>query len=343
MTGQRSTVRSIRPRTAAAAGALLLAASLAACSGGAGSSAGADSVADSAAGNAGGNAKSSAAGSGRAAAPQAVGGLADSAGTPTGGGTEPGTGTGTDTGTQARVLPTDRKVVYRGSISVRVSDIGRAADRAEALATGADGVVGAEQTATDPRRPRYGEATLTLRVPPAAFGATLDALGRLGKELDRQRSAEDVTSQVIDVDSRVRTQQRSVERMRVLLSQAKTIGEVVQVESELSRREADLESLEAQLKGLEDVTDLATIEVSLSSPRPGVPPEPKDENLGFLAGLTGGWDAFVAIVAVGLTVLGALVPFALAVALVGVPLLLLWRSRRRTSGPPSAPAGAADA
>lgn len=315
----------------------MLAASLAACSGGAGGSAGADSVADSAAGSAGGNAMSSASGSGRAAAPQAVGGLADSAGTPTGGGTEPGTGTGT--GTQARVLPTDRKVVYRGSISVRVSDIGRAADRAEALATGADGVVGAEQTATDPRRPRYGEATLTLRVPPAAFGATLDALGRLGKELDRQRSAEDVTSQVIDVDSRVRTQQRSVERMRVLLAQAKTIGEVVQVESELSRREADLESLEAQLKGLQDVTDLATIEVSLSSPRPGVPPEPKDENLGFLAGLTGGWDAFVAIVAVALTVLGALVPFALAGALVGVPLLLLWRSRRRTADP-SAPADA---
>ena len=318
----------------------MLAASLAACSG-AGSSGGAD-VADSAAGGAGGNAKSSASGSERAAAPQAVGGLADSAAKPSGPGTEPGSATGT--GTQAaRVLPTDRKVVYRGSISVRVSDIGRAAARAEALATGADGVVGAEQTATDPRRPRYGEATLTLRVPPAAFGATLDALGRLGKELDRQRSAEDVTSQVIDVDSRVRTQQRSVERMRVLLAQAKTIGEVVQVESELSRREADLESLEAQLKGLEDVTDLATIEVTLSSPRPVVQPEPKDENLGFLAGLTGGWDAFVAIVAVGLTVLGALVPFALAVALVGVPLLLLWRSRRRTSGTPAAPSAPADA
>ena len=180
-------------------------------------------------------------------------------------------------------------------------------------------------------------------MPPAAFGATLDALGRLGKELDRQRSAEDVTSQVIDVDSRVRTQQRSVERMRVLLAQAKTIGEVVQVESELSRREADLESLEAQHKWLQDVTEQATNKVSHTNPRPGVPPEPKDENLGFLAGLTGGWDAFVAIVAVALTVLGALVPFALAVALVGVPLLLLWRSRRRTAGPSAAPSAPADA
>ena len=73
-----------------------------------------------------------------------------------------------------------------------------------------------------PSRPRptrgpggSAQATLTLRVPPTAFGPTLDALGRLGKELDRQRSAEDVTTQVADVDSRVRSQQRSVDRVRV--------------------------------------------------------------------------------------------------------------------------------
>ena len=39
----------------------------------------------------------------------------------------------------------------------------------------------AEQSTTDPRHPRYGQATLTLRVPPSAFGPTLDAAGRLGK------------------------------------------------------------------------------------------------------------------------------------------------------------------
>jgi Flp pilus assembly protein TadB len=129
----------------------------------------------------------------------------------------------------------------------------------------------------------------------------------------------------------------------VLLSRAKTIGEVVQVESELSRREADLESLEAQLKKLDDLTSLATIDVHLTAPQPAavVKPPKDDSELGFLSGLRGGWDAFVAIVLVALTVLGALVPFVLAAGLVGVPLLLVWRSRRRTpTAPPSAPADA---
>jgi hypothetical protein len=300
--------------------ALLLAASLAACSGGGSSD-------DSAAGSRSLTSDQGAMKEDRAASEPAAG--------------ETG-GSGADSAgdrTAARVLPADRDVVYRGAITVRVSDVGRAADRAEALATGVDGVVFSEQTTTDPRNRRFGQASLTLRVPPTAFGPTLEALGRLGKELDRTRSAEDVTTQVTDVDSRVRSQQRSVDRVRVLLSRAETIGEVVQVEAELSRREADLESLEAQLARLKDVTDLATIEVTLLSPdRAPTGPTKDEDDLGFLSGLRGGWDAFVAIVLVTLTVLGALVPFGVTAAVVGVPLLMLWRSRRRPAPVPPAAA-----
>jgi hypothetical protein len=253
------------------------------------------------------------------------------------GGREADKGTRSGTSTSARVLPSDRDVVYRGSITVQVRDVAAAADRAEALATGADGVVFSEQSTTDPRHPRYGQATLTLRVPPSAFGPTLDGLSRLGKELDRQRSAEDVTTQVTDVDSRVRSQQRSVDRVRVLLGQAKTIGEVVQVEAELSRREADLESLEAQLAKLKDVTDLATIEVTLVSPdRTPAPVKDDGPDLGFLTGLRGGLGALAGVALVAVTVLGALAPFALVVALLGVPAYLVLRRRRATTTPPAA-------
>jgi len=333
MTGS-PTARPSRLRVVAAAAALLLAGALTACSGGNQDSGG------TTAGSAGSGADRSSAGdtaggAPAASRPSAVAGDKGYSAAEGGGG-----GTGADapqTSTAARVLPSDRDVVYTGSISVRVTDIRRATDRVESLALGVNGIVFAEQSSTDPRHPRYGDATLTIRVPPTAFGPTLDAVGRLGRELDRQRSAEDVTTQVTDTTSRLRTQQRSVDRVRVLLSRAKTIGEVVQVESELSRREADLESLEAQLTKLDDLTSLATIDVHLTAPQPAaVAKPPKDDSdLGFLSGLHSGWDAFVSIVVVALTVLGALVPFVLAVALIGVPLLLVWRSRRRTPAAPS--------
>lgn len=235
--------------------------------------------------------------------------------------------------TAARVLPAERDIVYRGSITVRVRDVSRAADRAAFAAEQADGVVASQQTTLDPGRGGrrgYGEARLTLRVPPAQFGPTLDALGRLGRELERSRSAEDVTTQLADVDARVRSQERSVERLRTLLGEADTVGEVVQIESELARREADLESLQAQLARLRDVTDLATFDVLLVARPDPAPPSP-DDDLGFLSGLRGGWEALVAAALVTLTVVGAVLPFAVTAAVLGVPAWLLLRRRHSPS------------
>jgi hypothetical protein len=57
----------------------------------------------------------------------------------------------------------------------------------------------------------------------------------------------------------------------------------------------------------------------------------EDDHLGFLTGLAGGWTAFVAAIVVALTVLGALLPWAIAI---GVPVfLVVWWLRRRRPAP----------
>ena len=231
--------------------------------------------------------------------------------------------------TSARVIPDGRDIVYTGQVTVRVREVSAAVARVEGMTLGVDGVVFDEQTAALAGGRRLGEAHLTLRVPPSEFGPMLDRIGDLGRELSRNRTAKDVTTEVADTGSRVRSQERSVARVRALLGEAETIGEVVQIEAELARREADLESLQAQLARLEDVTDMATIDVTLLA-REAPAPRPVDEDeLGFLAGLEGGWAAFVGIVLVGLTIVGAMLPFAMVAALVGVPAYLLLRTRRR--------------
>jgi hypothetical protein len=237
----------------------------------------------------------------------------------------------------ARVLPPGRDVVYRGQITVRVKDVAAAAARSESFVSAVDGVVFSEETTTDPGRKGVSSASMTLRVPPTQFRPLLDRLGQLGAQLSRSQTAEDVTTQVVDLESRLSSQRRSVERIRVLLDEAKTIGQVVQVEGELARREADLESLEAQQTKLKDVTDLATIELSLVAR--GVTPPGAEDNVGFLPGLRGGLGALFAVAVVGLTVAGALLPFVVTLALVGVPVWLVLRSRHRS--PIAGPANSA--
>ena len=237
-----------------------------------------------------------------------------------------------------RVVPQGRDIVYRGSVTVEVRDVAVAADRVESMVLAVGGLVADESSTRAHGRRGLGDAHLTVRVPPQDFGGTLDRVGGLGRELERTRSARDVTTELADVDSRVRTQERSVARVRTLLARADTIGEVVQIESELARREADLESLQAQLARLEDVTDLSTIEVLLVARDETRLAPVEDDDLGFLAGLRGGWEAFGEIVLVVLTVLGALLPFLVVAALLGLPTYaLLRRNRRPAATAPTTP------
>lgn len=242
-------------------------------------------------------------------------------------------GTGSGKQTSARVVPITRAVVYRGDITVRVKDVAAAVARAETFATSVDGLIYGEQTSTDPGRKAASRATMTLKVPPSQFRPVLDELSGLGTTLSRSQTAEDVTSQAVDVESRVRSQRSSVARLQALLDKATTIGAIVQVEGELSRREADLEALEAQQKQLSDLVDLATVNVSFVAPN--ITPPVQANDLGFLSGLRGGFTALLAVVLVTLTVAGALVPFVITLALVGVPVLLVLRSRRHPAPAPA--------
>jgi hypothetical protein len=79
---------------------------------------------------------------------------------------------------------------------------------------------------------------------------------------------------------------------------------------------------------------MATITVTVSSNPDVIPPV---EEEGFLAGLRSGWKAFQASLTVGLTVLGALLPWLIVVAVIGVPLRS-WL-RRRAQRQPVAPTG----
>jgi hypothetical protein len=130
----------------------------------------------------------------------------------------------------------------------------------------------------------------------------------------------------VDVDSRVKSAQASVERIRALLSEATTIGEVVRIESELARREADLESLLAQQRSLADQTALATLTVTVLAPD-AVGPAPEEET-GFLAGLERGWEALVGVVVVALTTFGVLLPFLAVALIILTPIAAAWRRRR---------------
>jgi hypothetical protein len=220
-----------------------------------------------------------------------------------------------------------RAIVRTAFLTVETPKVDEARQQVSTIVTGLRGLIATENSGieADGNIPR---AELVLRVPSASYDV---AVRRLQTELDgkvtqiRQESA-DVTEQVVDVDSRIATQRAGLNRMRALLAKADTIGEIVSVEGELTRREADLESLLAKQKALAGQTELATITLTLA--QPGEAPAPEEDNRGFLVGLKNGWNAFSSTISALATAAGALLPFALLLTALTLPLYFL-RHRRR--------------
>ncbi|MET8828004.1 DUF4349 domain-containing protein [Streptomyces sp. NPDC004610] len=209
-------------------------------------------------------------------------------------------------------------VIRTASLTVQVKDVPKALREARSAVEGAGGHVGEEHTTRDEDDAEYTD--VTLRVPAERYDEILGDLEGVGsgKLLERSTKAEDVTDQVVDVESRIQSQRASVTRIRELMDRAERLSDVVTLEGELSRRQADLESLLARQSSLEDRTTLATIALTLTETP--VDRDAKDDDPGFLDALSGGWDAFVSVLRWLLVALGAVLPFAVSLAL----LLLVW-------------------
>ncbi|MFN8167269.1 MAG: DUF4349 domain-containing protein [Candidatus Nanopelagicales bacterium] len=248
----------------------------------------------------------------------------------------------------------DRSVVVTADTAVRVDDAQEALTRLGAVAARYGATIADQVSSRGDGTPvppcvdggscpktveptGYESSTTTLRLANDKVDALLRDVAALGTVETSSRSSADVSAEVADVDARVRTAEASLARVRALMGKATSIGDIVALEGELSRRQADLEALQARQRTLADQTAQATVTVRLYDESA---PAPVEERTGFLAGLAAGWDAFTGAMVAALTVLGALVPFLIVLVPAGLLVRVLVRRSRRTAdaGPVAVPA-----
>lgn len=233
-----------------------------------------------------------------------------------------------------------QKLVRRANLQLKVKGLTEAAQRIRSIASQQEGAVLSEELYSGAGG-KSTSGTITISVPSAQLDATIALIEKVGDVQFRNTSTEDVTATYVDTEARVKSMTASVARIRELLSKASSVGDLIALENELSNRQADLDALTAQLSNLKDSVTMSPISISLST-------DDFEEPIasgGFLSGLKAGWSAFTASLAVLVTAVGAVLPFAVALALVLAPLawwLRRRRSARPTFGPPVAqPAGPA--
>ena len=229
----------------------------------------------------------------------------------------------------------DRQVITSGSVTVTVDDPRDAAQEVSELVEAGDGRVEerVERAADDDRD---ATAYLLVRVPSTEVTPLLNELEVLGHVEDVSLTRTDVTTQVVDLDARIRARQISAERLEDLLSRATSTADLVAAEEALTQRQSELESLLSERASIADQVALSTLRIDLLT-EDAVPPE---EPEGFWGGLMAGWESFVDAVQAVLLAIGFLIPWLVFFALVigGILLGLRFRKQRQAAtGLPAAP------
>jgi hypothetical protein len=163
----------------------------------------------------------------------------------------------------------ERVVIYNAHISLETGGVQAVVSKIEALARMYGGYVAQTslsssgvQTATE----------ISIRVPQAHFRAAIDMIRTYGKVLDERTTSDDITQQYVDLTARLVNLQKQEICLQEILTMAKTVEDVLNVERELERVRGEIERLQGQINYLEGNSEMSSIAVQLAEPAPPFTP-----------------------------------------------------------------------
>lgn len=108
------------------------------------------------------------------------------------------------------------------------------------------------------------KAYMKARVPKANVDAFVADLAKVGRTLNVQETAEDVSERYSDTALRLATQTAKLTRLQEMLRQAVSVEELLRIESAIADTQYEVDSLQGALKGMDSRVDYATVSITLT-------------------------------------------------------------------------------
>jgi hypothetical protein len=171
--------------------------------------------------------------------------------------------------------------------------------------------------------------SLVVRVVPKDLNRLLEHINKVGNIVTHMTESEDKTSDVIDVEAKIKNLTELRNRLRSMLAtRTGSLKDVVEVERELSRAQSELDSLVATRKALANETDKVAVSIEFRS-------EQSIAETGAFAPIVSAWHeighVFASSIAIAITFIVAIVPwlFLIVPGIWFVPKLLRKLFRKR--------------
>lgn len=232
---------------------------------------------------------------------------------------------------------TQRKIIRNAGLDLAVEDVLRSVQEVEDIAAAAGGFVASSSLFSEEPPPeplvesaqekeppeRTRTAIITIRVPASEYQAVISRLRGLAKEVRAERSStSDATEEFADLEARRRNLEATEATYLNLLAKATTIQDILLLQDRINAVRLEIERIQGRINLLNDLSDLATIEVYLTPFLTSETPAPK----GWAEkAAEGAWEASEAVLkALGSAgiVAGVVLAWLALPALAG---LLVWR------------------
>ncbi len=155
-------------------------------------------------------------------------------------------------------------IVKAGSMVLDVTDLDAALLKAQAAVTAAGGYVSGSD-----RADQGGQqvASVTYRIPAAAWDRTLDAVRAVGTKVEKeQTNTVEVTGQVLDLGARIANLRVTEAALQAIMAKATRIPDVLAVQQQLTDVQGQIEELTAQKEHLQQQAAMSTLTVTFQVP-----------------------------------------------------------------------------
>lgn len=168
-------------------------------------------------------------------------------------------------------IPEKQKVIRDASISMRVGNADEAVAKLRGVANWYKGTVASVNVWDNGKGVKSG--SVTIEVPTESFDAAVTSVKETATVVVQETvSNQDVTSQFVDMEARLKNKKAEEESFAKILGTADKMADIIAITRELSRVRGEIEVMEGQMRYMSAQTEMATISVSLS----------EDQNVSFV-------------------------------------------------------------
>ena len=218
-------------------------------------------------------------------------------------------------------------LIVTTDVDLEVEDFEDALDSIKEIARQAGGHVASSNVRRDDEGLMSG--TVEVKIPAKGYGGALDDIADLGEVQDMRETSQDVTEEYVDLQARLENAIKLEQRILGLLAESTgTIDDILHVEKELAAVREDIERLEGRKRYLDSRISMSTISVDLhekGAARGGAPTA--GQVFGQIMDRVG--VVFAGSVGVLVTLVVAVVPWAVAAVLLALLVLGIVRLARR--------------